>query len=80
MRHAQRLKRVFGIKVETCQACGGALKIIACIERSSGRREGPHPPRQCRFSRTLPQPAAMRCADQPSIKAFTCNAALRFLL
>ena len=29
---AQRLKRVFGIDIETCQACGGDMKVIACIE------------------------------------------------
>jgi hypothetical protein len=29
---AQRLKRVFKIDIETCSACGGAVKIIACIE------------------------------------------------
>jgi len=32
MTWAQRLKRVFGIDVETCPACGGAVRIIACIE------------------------------------------------
>ena len=32
MTWAQRLKRVFGIDIETCSACGGALRIIACIE------------------------------------------------
>ena len=32
MSWAQRLKRVFRIDVETCQACGGAMKIIASIE------------------------------------------------
>jgi hypothetical protein len=32
MSWAQRLKRVFGIDVETCPACGGAMRIIACIE------------------------------------------------
>lgn len=32
MTWAQRLKRVFNIDVETCQACGGAVKVIACIE------------------------------------------------
>jgi hypothetical protein len=32
MTWAQRLKRVFNIDVETCRACGGALRIIACIE------------------------------------------------
>ena len=31
---AQRLKRVFGIDIETCPACGGAMRIIACIEDS----------------------------------------------
>jgi hypothetical protein len=32
MTWAQRLKRVFGIDIETCPACGGALRIIACID------------------------------------------------
>jgi len=32
MTWAQRLKRVFGIDIETCSACGGAMRIIACIE------------------------------------------------
>jgi hypothetical protein len=31
MTWAQRLKRVFNIDIETCSACGGAVKIIACI-------------------------------------------------
>jgi hypothetical protein len=29
---AQRLNRVFNIDVEKCHACGGAAKVIACIE------------------------------------------------
>ncbi len=29
---AQRLKRVFNIDIETCSACGGAVKVIAYIE------------------------------------------------
>ena len=29
---AQRLKRVFNIDVEICEQCGGAVKVIACIE------------------------------------------------
>ena len=29
---AQRLKRVFGIDIATCPACGGAVRILACIE------------------------------------------------
>jgi hypothetical protein len=32
MSWAQRLKRVFKIDIETCPACGGAMRIIACIE------------------------------------------------
>lgn len=32
MTWAQRLKRVFNIDVETCSACGGTMKVIACIE------------------------------------------------
>jgi hypothetical protein len=32
MTWAQRLKRVFGIEIETCPACSGVLRIIACIE------------------------------------------------
>jgi hypothetical protein len=32
MSWAQRLKRVFDIDIETCPVCGGAMRIIACIE------------------------------------------------
>jgi hypothetical protein len=32
MTWAQRPKRVFGIDIATCPACGGALRIIACID------------------------------------------------
>jgi hypothetical protein len=31
-RTPQRLKRVFGIEIERCEHCGGAVKIIATIE------------------------------------------------
>ena len=31
MTWAQRLKRVFRIDIETCQHCGGMVKIIAAI-------------------------------------------------
>ena len=31
-RISQRLKRVFNIDIETCRGCGGAVKVIACIE------------------------------------------------
>jgi len=32
MTWAQRLKRVFGIDIETCQQCGGVVKVLASIE------------------------------------------------
>jgi hypothetical protein len=32
MTWVQRLKRDFGIDIATCQACGGAVRILACIE------------------------------------------------
>ena len=32
LRHAQRLKRVFTIDIETCPHCGGTLRVIACIK------------------------------------------------
>ena len=32
MKWARRLKRVFGIELESCARCGGKLKIIASIE------------------------------------------------
>ena len=35
MTWAQRLKRVFRIDIETCRECGGAVRIIACIEDSA---------------------------------------------
>ncbi len=32
MTWVQRLKRVFNIDIEVCEECGGAVKVIACIE------------------------------------------------
>lgn len=32
MTWAQRLKRVFNIDLETCQYCGGTVRVVACIE------------------------------------------------
>ena len=32
MNWMQRLKRVFGIDIETCERCGGKVKVIASIE------------------------------------------------
>jgi hypothetical protein len=33
MSWAQRLKRVFGIEIETCEQCGGKVKVVASIEK-----------------------------------------------
>jgi hypothetical protein len=33
MNWVKRLKRVFGIEIDTCQRCGGTLRIIASIEQ-----------------------------------------------
>ncbi|MCE3002026.1 MAG: transposase, partial [Xanthomonadaceae bacterium] len=38
MTWAQRLKRVFGIDVSTCVHCGGAVRIVACIEEPKAIR------------------------------------------
>jgi hypothetical protein len=32
MTWAARLKRAFNIDIKTCEACGGAAKVIACID------------------------------------------------
>jgi hypothetical protein len=32
MSWAQRLKRVFGVEIDTCAGCGGKLRVIASIE------------------------------------------------
>lgn len=33
MSWAKRLKRVFGIEIDTCQRCGGTLRSVASIEQ-----------------------------------------------
>ena len=38
MTWAQRLKRVFGIEVETCIHCGGKVKIVASVEEPNAIR------------------------------------------
>jgi len=32
MSWAQRLKRVFKLDLESCEGCGGQIRVIACIE------------------------------------------------
>ena len=69
MRWAQRLKRVFGIDIETCAGCGGTMRIIACIEDPlaikailaylAGKARQVHAPR-LPPGRTPPVPTAAR--------------------
>ena len=42
MTRAQRLKRVIGIDLGTCLACGGAIRIIACVETLIPSRRSLH--------------------------------------
>jgi hypothetical protein len=32
MSWAQRLKRVFKLDLQSCEGCGGQVRVIACIE------------------------------------------------
>ena len=59
MTWAQRLKRVFNIDVEICRECGGASKVVACIE------EPPMMPRQRPGGPLLP-PLLLLMADGPT--------------
>jgi hypothetical protein len=51
MNRAKRLKRVFGIEIDTCQRCGGMLRIIASIEQPAVIAEI-----LAHLERTAPQP------------------------
>ena len=51
MNWAKRLKRVFGIEIDTCQRCGGTLRIIASIEQPAVIAEI-----LAHLERTAPQP------------------------
>ena len=66
MTWAQRLKRVFNIDIETCEHCGGAVKVIASIEdpavikqilKHLDRRAQATPPAFRPFARAPPQQA-----------------------
>ncbi len=55
---AHRLKRVFNIDIETCRECGGAVRIVACIEDPvviqkilDHLRRRPNPTRSPRYPR-----------------------------
>ena len=65
MTWAQRLKRVFKVDIETCEHCGGAVKVIASIEDPAvikqilahlERRTEPATPAFRPFARAPPQP------------------------
>jgi hypothetical protein len=61
MSWARRLKRVFGIEIETCARCGGTLRIIASIEEPAVIAQI-----LSHLRRTAPQPPAIgRCRPTP---------------
>jgi rRNA maturation endonuclease Nob1 len=49
MNWAKRLTRVFDIEIDTCQRCGGTLKIIASIEQPERPLGTRAPPVQSRL-------------------------------
>lgn len=51
MSWAKRLKRVFGIEIETCVRCGGTTSIIASIEQPELIAKS-----LAQLERTAPQP------------------------
>jgi hypothetical protein len=67
MSWAQRLKRVFGIEIERCAECGGALKIIASkTPRSSAAFFSTWGLLTARTAASAGPPCARRRADQSS--------------
>ena len=52
----QRLKRVFGIDIETCERCGAKVKVMASIEA---------PAVSAHILKHLQQKAALKAAIQP---------------
>jgi hypothetical protein len=70
MTWAQRLRRVFNIDIETCERCGGAMKIMACIQdpaviRKLLRSAAPGEPQtQPHPARGPPSPADGRSSEK----------------
>ena len=70
MSWAKRLKRVFGIEIDTCRRCGGTLRIVASIEQPDviakilahlERTSAPqHPPQLPLGARAPPVPSRLR--------------------
>ncbi len=61
---ARRLRRVFGIEIDSCQRCGGRLRIIASIE-------APHV--IARILSHLERRAAERAQPETPLAARACN-------
>ena len=69
MTWAQRLKRVFDIDITLCEACGGNVRIIACIEDPAIiRRILEHLDGKSRA--VTAQPNSARAPPQPSLPGF----------
>jgi hypothetical protein len=60
MTWAQRLKRVFGIEMDTCTRCGRKLTVIASIEARTEERQ---PPSNRRWVRQTRARISLRCCS-----------------
>ena len=55
---AQRLKRVLKFDIQTCDRCGGAVKVITCIEEPAlVKRILAHLEQRSESGRTMTRPA-----------------------
>jgi hypothetical protein len=69
MTWAQRLKRVFRIDIETCEYCGGAVRIIASIEDPAVIEKilGSVKILSHFFREAVPRPGSSCCRDSLSV-------------
>lgn len=70
MTWARRLKRVFNIDIETCEACGGGVKIIACIEDPAVIRRILDHLDRCATTSRLAAAHPARAPPQPTLPGF----------
>ena len=72
MTWAQPLKRVFGIEIETCEACGGKVRVKAAVAGpASGRDRGSLSSQQSRFA------PASRAPGWPAAPSSACGAQIQ---
>ena len=77
---AKRLKRVFGIDIQTCSRCGGKIKVISAIEEAHViQKILTHRGRDCQHSQTLSAINAISLKKEFSINSFSKKYPLFFL-